>query len=71
MLAELGIPQSDDLSNVTAYLGHWLKVLKRDHSAIFTAASAASKAADFILAFSRPAEVEGVGEEAEAEAVPA
>lgn len=71
LLTELGIPQSDDLSNVTAYLGHWLKVLKRDHSAIFTAASAASKAADFILAFSRPREVEGVGEEAGAEAVPA
>jgi len=54
MLAELGVPQSDDLSNVTAYVGHWLKVLQRDHSAIFTAASAASKAADFILEFSRP-----------------
>jgi antirestriction protein ArdC len=56
LLTELGVPQSDDLSNVTAYLGHWLKVLQRDHSAIFTAASAASKAADFILDFSRPKE---------------
>jgi antirestriction protein ArdC len=54
LLTELGVPQSDDLSNVTAYLGHWLKVLQRDHSAIFTAASAASKATDFILSFSRP-----------------
>lgn len=54
LLTELGVPQSDDLSNVTAYLGHWLKVLQRDHSAIFTAASAASKAAEFILGFSRP-----------------
>jgi len=59
---ELGVPQSDDLSNVTAYLGHWLKVLQRDHSAIFTAASAASKAADFILEFSRPKAEAEVGE---------
>lgn len=58
LLTELGVPQSDDLSNVTAYLGHWLKVLQRDHSAIFTAASAASKATDFILSFSRPKEEE-------------
>lgn len=59
---ELGVPQSDDLSNVTAYLGHWLKVLQRDHSAIFTAASSASKAADFVLGFSRPKAVEEVEE---------
>lgn len=61
LLTELGVPQSDDLSNVTAYLGHWLKVLQRDHSAIFTAASAANAAVDHILAYSRPqdeAEVE-------------
>lgn len=51
--AEIGIPQSDDLSNVTSYLAHWLRVLERDHFAIFTAASAASKAVDFILSFSR------------------
>jgi len=69
LLTELSVPQSDDLSNVTAYLGHWLKVLQRDHSAIFTAASAASKAADYLLAFSRPAEVFSVGEEADALAV--
>lgn len=33
------------------YLGSWLEVLKEDNRAIFTAASLASKAADFILAF--------------------
>jgi len=53
---ELGLPQSDDLSNVTAYLGHWLKVLERDHTAIFTAASAASKGVDFIWEMSHPKE---------------
>jgi antirestriction protein ArdC len=53
LCAELGIPQADDLSNVTAYLASWLRVLERDHNAIFTASSAASKAADYILGFSR------------------
>jgi antirestriction protein ArdC len=59
LCAELGIPQADDLSNVTAYLASWLSVLQRDHNAIFTASSAASKAADFILGFSRPQETSG------------
>ena len=31
------------------YLGHWIKVLKADKFAIFTASSAAQKAADFVL----------------------
>lgn len=66
LLAELGIPQSDDLSNVTAYLAHWLKVLERDHTAIFTASSAAAKAVDLILSFSRPQEEAKEEEMAEA-----
>ncbi|MFI5025077.1 MAG: ArdC family protein [Alphaproteobacteria bacterium] len=33
------------------YLGSWLEVLREDNRVIFRAASAASKAADFILAF--------------------
>ena len=69
LVNEIGLPQSHDLSNVTAYLDHWLKVLQRDHTAIFTAASAASAAADHILAYSRPMANEDA--EAEAEAVPA
>jgi antirestriction protein ArdC len=56
LCAELGIPNSDDRSNMTAYLSSWLDVLQRDHNAIFTASSAASWAADFILGFSRPQE---------------
>jgi antirestriction protein ArdC len=36
------------------YLGHWLEVLREDSRAIFHAASQASKAADFILAFRHP-----------------
>lgn len=35
----------------TDYLGHWLAILKSDARAIFHAASQASKACDFILAF--------------------
>jgi antirestriction protein ArdC len=37
------------------YLGSWLEVLKEDNRAIFNAASLASKAADFILAYEREA----------------
>jgi antirestriction protein ArdC len=38
----------------TDYLGHWLQILKSDARAIFHAASQASKASDFILAFRHP-----------------
>lgn len=38
------------LQHNAAYLDHWLKVLKADKKAIFTASSAAQKAADFIRA---------------------
>jgi antirestriction protein ArdC len=64
LLAELGIPQSDDLSNVTAYLADWLKVLENDHYAVFTASSAASKAVEFITGFSRKADTAEESEEA-------
>jgi len=33
------------------YLGAWLEVLREDNRAIIRAASAASKAADYLLAF--------------------
>ncbi len=62
LLAEIGVPQSDDLSNVTAYLAHWLAVLERDPQAIFSAASASSQAVDFALSFSRSPEEEAVEE---------
>jgi len=50
---EVGVPQSTKLENQTAYLASWLAVLQQDASAIFTAASQASAAVDYILAFSR------------------
>jgi antirestriction protein ArdC len=58
LMAELGIPQSDDLSNVTAYLADWLRVLEGNHSAVFTASAAASRAVEYIWSFSRPAATE-------------
>jgi antirestriction protein ArdC len=64
---EIAIPQSDDLSNISAYLNHWVKVLQRDHTAIFSVASSSSAAVDSILAYSRPKAESDV--EAEADAV--
>jgi antirestriction protein ArdC len=52
-LAELGVPQSDDLTNHHAYLENWLSALKRDPRFIFAASTAASKAVDYVLGFSR------------------
>ena len=38
------------------YLGSWLAILREDNRTIVRAASAASKAADFLLAFARAEE---------------
>ncbi len=53
---ELGVPASDNLTNHVAYLGHWLKAMKSDPKFIFAASAQASRAADFILSFSRQPE---------------
>ncbi len=50
LAAELGVPQSDDLTNHAAYLHSWLNILGADPSAIFVAAAQASAAADFLFA---------------------
>ena len=65
--SEVGVPQSDDLSNHHAYLGHWLTILKGNSSAILSASSQASAAVDHILGFSRPERSED-GEAVEPEA---
>lgn len=54
-----------------SYVGNWLKVLKSDKRAIFTAASAASKAADFLLAFSSAESADDSDDESAALAVAA
>jgi antirestriction protein ArdC len=46
------------------YVGTWLEVLREDCRAVVRAASAASKAADFLLAFLPPA-IDFVGEDNE------
>jgi antirestriction protein ArdC len=52
-LAELGVPQSDDLSNVASYLQNWLSALSNDPKLLFRISSDASKAVDYLLSFSR------------------
>jgi len=49
LAAEIGVPQSDDLTNHAAYLASWLKILGADPTAIFLAAGQASAAVDFLL----------------------
>lgn len=58
LAAELGIPMADTSANHQAYIASWLSGLENDHRFIFQASSQASKAADFILSFSRQPVVE-------------
>ena len=59
MVAELGAAFLCGDLGITAeprpdhadYIGHWLRILKADRKAIFTAASAANKAAEFLMTF--------------------
>jgi antirestriction protein ArdC len=53
---ELGVPASDDLTNHIAYVNSWLQAMKNDPRFIFAASGQASKAAHFILSFSRKPE---------------
>ncbi len=61
---ELGVPASENLTNHVAYLANWLKAMKSDPRFIFVASAQASRAADYLLSFSRPE----AAEEAESEA---
>jgi len=45
------------------YIGSWLEVLREDNRAVVRAASQASKAADFLLAFLPAADSVGPAEE--------
>jgi antirestriction protein ArdC len=56
MLAELGVPQSSDLTNHQSYVKGWLQALRNDSRYIFRASTAANKAADYVLSFSRQPE---------------
>lgn len=52
---ELGVPQSEDLSNHARYVRSWLKAMQDDPRWVFRAATQASRVTDFILSFSRTA----------------
>ena len=54
LCADLGIT-SEPRPDHAAYLASWLKILKADKKAIFTAASAASRAADYLASLSNAA----------------
>jgi antirestriction protein ArdC len=58
LATELGIPNAESLPNHASYVEHWLKAMASDHRFIFQASSQASKAADYILSFSRTAQPE-------------
>lgn len=60
---ELGLPIDQTMGNHAAYLASWLKAMENDTKFIFKAASQATRAADFILSFSRPSEAEVESEE--------
>ena len=53
LLSELNVPMANDLTNHHAYLANWLGAIKADPRLIFQVASAASKASDYVLSFSR------------------
>lgn len=56
IVGTLGLP-SEPRRDHAPYIASWLKVLKNDSRAIFTAASKAQAAADYLLAFSKSDEV--------------
>jgi antirestriction protein ArdC len=63
-LAELGVPQSDDLANTQSYLSSWLNKMRDDPHFIFRASAEASQAVDFLLSFSREQQPEPEAEAA-------
>jgi antirestriction protein ArdC len=55
-LAELGVPQSDDLTNHQSYLASWLQAMRDDPKYLFRASTEASKAVEFFLSLGRQPE---------------
>ena len=53
LMSELGLPTGDTFQNSAAYLKSWLRAMANDTRYIFTASAQASKAVDYVLAFSR------------------
>lgn len=63
LLAELGLPASENIENCTRYLDHWLKAMKGDTKFVFKAAATASKAVDYLLSHVRQPKEQPVVEE--------
>lgn len=57
LATEIGLPTAENLDNHAAYISGWIKQMKNDPKFIFHASAQASKAADFILSFSRTPEL--------------
>ncbi len=57
--ASCGLDNSSRLDDTSAYLANWLKALRADKKLLLHAASAAQKAADFILNKAEEREAEG------------
>jgi antirestriction protein ArdC len=53
LMGELGLPTGDTLPNSAAYVQSWLRGMFDDHRFIFSASAQASKAASYLLSFSR------------------
>lgn len=53
--ADLGL-STEPRADHAAYIGSWLKVLKEDKRAIFSAAAHAQRAADYLASVQAPAE---------------
>ena len=53
LIAEVGIPFPDAITNHANYIGMWMKAMNADPTVIMRVASAASEAVDFILSCSR------------------
>ena len=65
LLAEVGLPASENIDNCTRYLDHWLKAMRGDTRFIFKAAATASKAVDFLLSHVRTPEEQPAATEEE------
>ena len=52
LCGDLGI-SAEPRADHAAYIDSWLRILKGDRKAIFTAASAASRAAEFLSSFGK------------------
>lgn len=50
---ELGLPVEESLENHAAYLRQWIAAMREDNRFLFRATAQATKAADYILSFSR------------------